>query len=465
MKLQLTEGRVGPLLLKLTLPMVWGVFAVIGFNIVDTYFVGQLGTNELAAMSFTFPVVMVLGSVSMGLGTGASSIIARAIGEGDRHKVKRLTTDSLTLSLLIVGIFVILGLTTIDPIFTALGAKAEIIPLIREYMQTWYLGVIFLVVPMVGNNAIRAAGNTLIPSVIMIIAGVVNAVLDPILIFGVGKIPAMGLQGAALATVIGRATTLIASLLFLHYRERMISWSLPSFNLLLRNWQSILYIGIPAAATNMITPISITFITSLVANYGIATVAGFGIASKVESFSIIVPIALSASFSPFVGQNWGAKKYNRVYLGLRLGFQFCLLWGVLLAIALGVGGSLIASIFDPNPEVIEIAAKYLLIVPISYGTSGIILISSATFNALGKPLPSVVMTMTRMLFLYVPLAYLGSWLFGVNGIFVAACFANLAVGIGAYIWNQKTCSLKMTAQQQRVENIPEVVTPFHGSQK
>ncbi|NES64361.1 MAG: MATE family efflux transporter [Okeania sp. SIO2D1] len=436
MKLQLTEGRVSPLLIKLTLPMVWGVFAVIGFNIVDTYFVGQLGTNELAAMSFTFPVVMVFGSVSMGLGTGAASIIARAIGEGDRHKVKRLTTDSLTLSLLIVGIFVILGLTTIDPVFTALGAKAETLPLIREYMLTWYLGVIFLVVPMVGNNAIRAAGNTFIPSVIMIIAGVINAVLDPILIFGVGKIPAMGLQGAALATVIGRATTLITSLFFLHYHERMISWGFPRFNLVLRNWQSILYIGIPAAATNMITPISITFITSLVANYGIAAVAGFGVASKVESFSIIVPMALSASFSPFVGQNWGAKKYDRVYLGLRLGFQFCLLWGVVLAIALGVGGSLIASIFDPNPEVIEIAAKYLLIVPISYGASGMILVSSATFNALGKPLPSVMMTMTRMLFLYVPLAYLGSWLFGVDGIFVAACFANLAVGIGAYFWSQ-----------------------------
>lgn len=465
MKQQLTEGRVSPLLIKLTLPMVWGVFAVIGFNIVDTYFVGQLGTKELAAMSFTFPVVMILGSLSMGLGTGAASIIARAIGEGDRYKVKRLTTDSLTLSLLIVGIFVILGLTTIDPVFTVLGAKAEIMPLIQEYMQTWYLGVIFLVVPMVGNNAIRAAGNTLIPSVIMTVAGVVNAVLDPMLIFGVGKIPAMGLQGAALATVIGRAMTLVASLLFLHYRQRMISWSFPSFNLLLRNWQSILYIGIPAAATNMITPISITFITSLVANYGIATVAGFGIASKVESFSVIVPMALSASFSPFVGQNWGAKKYDRVYLGLRLGFQFCLLWGAIVAIALGVGGSYIASIFDPNPEVIEIAAKYLLIVHISYGASGIILISSATFNALGKPLPSVMMTMTRMLFLYVPLAYLGSWLFGVDGIFAAACFANLAVGIGAYIWNRKTCTFKMTTQPETVENIPEVVAPVPESQK
>ncbi|MGB3509013.1 MAG: MATE family efflux transporter, partial [Microcoleaceae cyanobacterium] len=224
-----------------------------------------------------------------------------------------------------------------------------------------------------------------------------------------------------------------------HYREHMICWNLPSLKLLLRNWQNILYIGIPATGTNMITPISITFITSLMASFGIEAVAGFGIASKVESFSLIAPMALSASFGPFVGQNWGAKQYDRVNFGLRFGFQFSLLWGVMLAIALGLGGSWVASWFDRNPAVVEIAAKYLLIVPISYGAAGIILISSATFNALGKPLPSVVMTMTRMLFLYVPLAYLGSWLFGINGIFAAACWANLIVGIGAYIWNQKTC--------------------------
>ncbi len=465
MKQQLTQGKVGPVLLKLTLPMVWGVFAVIGFNIVDTYFVGQLGTKELAAMSFTFPVVMVLGSLSIGLGTGASSIIARAIGEGEQQRVKRLTTDSLTLSLIIVAVFVIFGLTTIDPIFTALGAKAEILPLIRQYMETWYLGVIFLVVPMVGNSAIRAGGNTLIPSVIMTIAGVVNGVLDPLLIFGVGKIPAMGLQGAALATVIAMATTLVASVLFLHYRQQMISWSLPSFSVMLRNWQNILYIGVPAAGTNMITPISFTFITSLMASYGTEAVAGFGIASKLESFSLIAPMALSASFGPFVGQNWGAKKYDRVNVGLRLGFQFCLLWGVIVAIALGFGGGWVASWFDRNPDVVEIAVRYLLIVPISYSASGIILIASSTFNALGKPLPSVVMTMTRMLFLYVPLAYLGSWLFGINGIFGAACFANLAVGIGGYFWNQKTCRVKMVNIEETGETIPEFVTPFPGSQK
>ena len=445
MRQKLTEGKIGPLLLKLTLPTVLGIFALLGFSVVDTYFVAQLGTTELAAMSFTFPVIILLDNVSVGFAIAAGSCISRAIGkrdrtsllDRDRYKVKRLATDSLILSLLIGVILVVLGLTTIEPLFTALGAKAEILPLIGQYMKISYLGVIFVVVPIVGNQIIRATGNTLIPSVVMTVAGIVNVVLDPMFIFGYGPIPAMGLQGAALATVISRAVTLAASLFFLHYYENMICFKLPSFKLLLQNWQNLLSIAIPNIGQNTIIPISISFITTLMASYGTAAVAGFGIASKVEILSIMVFLALSSSFIPFVGQNWGAKQYNRVYFAWCLGFQFCLFWGALMAIALGLGGSWVVSVFDKDPEVIKVAAQYLLIVPISYGAFGILLISSAIFNALGKPLPSLLMTITKMLFLYVPLAYLGSWLFGINGIFAAACFANVAVGIGAYIWCQK----------------------------
>ncbi|MDE5081810.1 MAG: MATE family efflux transporter, partial [Trichodesmium sp. St15_bin1_1] len=233
---------------------------------------------------------------------------------------------------------------------------------------------------------------------------------------------------------------LAVSLVFLHYYEQMICLKLPSFKLLLRNWQNVLSIAIPNIGQNIIRPISISFITSLIASYGTAAVAGFGIASKVEILSVMVFLALSTSFIPFVGQNWGAEQYNRVSLAWCLGFQFCLFWGALMAIALGLGGSWVVSLFDKDPEVIKVAAEYLLIVPISYGAFGIILISSAIFNALGKPLPSLLMSLTKMLFLYAPLAYLGSWLFGMDGIFAAACFANVAVGIGAYIWSQKNLS-------------------------
>jgi Na+-driven multidrug efflux pump len=128
-----------------------------------------------------------------------------------------------------------------------------------------------------------------------------------------------------------------------------------------------------------------------------------------------------------------------------LSFLFLVVWGILAAIILALVAREIASLFNGDSAVVAIAAAYLTIVPISFAAYGIFLISSSTFNALGKPLPSVVMTLSRMLLLYVLLAYLGSWLFGIPGIFSAACFSNFAVGIGAFIWNCKTCSLRESA--------------------
>ncbi|NEO81811.1 MATE family efflux transporter, partial [Moorena sp. SIO4G3] len=361
MKQNLIEGKVSSQLTRLTIPMIWGVFAVIAFNLIDTYFVGQLGTKPLAAMSFTFPVVMTLGSLAMGLGVGASSVIARAIGEGDLQKVRRLTTDSLTLSLLVVALFTLLGLATIDPLFTALGAEADVLPLIRSYMQIWYWGMICLVIPMVGNSAIRASGNTAIPSVIMTVAAFVNIALDPVLILGLGGFPRLELAGAAIATVISRATTLVVALWFLNNRLQMLCFNLPKLRVILESWKKILYVGLPAAGTTMVFPISIGVITGLLAGYGTIAVAGFGIASRIESFSQIVLMALSASIGPFVGQNWGAKKYLRVHQALGLSFLFCLFWGVLVTVILAATAPWLASLFNSNPEVIKITATYLLI--------------------------------------------------------------------------------------------------------
>ena len=207
LKANLTEGDPGKTIMKLTGPMMIGMIGMVIFNLVDTLYIGRLGTEALAAMSFTLPVVMLQGSISMGLGVGVSAVISRAIGAGNQEKVKRLTTDSLFLSVLIVTSFVVLGYLTIDPLFRLLGAEGELLILVKQYMSIWYVGVPFVVIPMIGNSAIRAAGNTVIPSGIMLTAITVNIVLDPLLIFGIGPFPRMELAGAALATVIARSTT------------------------------------------------------------------------------------------------------------------------------------------------------------------------------------------------------------------------------------------------------------------
>ena len=435
MAIPLTEGPVSNRLVKLTLPMVGGIFAIVAFNLADTYYVGQLGTNQLAAMSFTFPVVMTLGWLAWGLGVGASSIIARAIGEGDRSRVQRFTTNSLTLGVVAVALLSTVGLLTIDPLFTALGAGPEVLPFVRQYMRVWYFGMVFLVIPMVGNSAIRASGDTGTPSLIMILSSGFNIVLDPLLIFGFAGVPALGLVGAAWATVISRALTLVASLLVLQFKEHMLSSHLPDLEETFYCWRDVLPVGLPAAGSNMITPISIGVVTSLLAPHGPLVVAGFGVASRVESLAMIALIALSASIGPFVGQNWGAGKFERVMQALKQSYLFCLAWGVLLTGVLAISARLIVPLFNTDAEVVRVATVYLWIVPVSYGTAGMIQVASSAFNALGKPTPAVIMTVLRMFVLYIPLAYLGGRLFGPVGIFAAATIANGIIGIAAYRWS------------------------------
>jgi len=435
---KLINGPVGKTITNLTIPMIFGIMSIIAFNMLDTFFVGQLGTVELAALSFTFPVVFVIGSIALGLGVGASSVIARAIGEGDHHKVQRITTDALTLSLVIVISFAAIGLATIDPLFRLLGANGEILHLIKRYMVIWYPGVAFVIIPMVGNSAIRATGDTKTPSMIMVASVVVNFILDPLLIFGIGPFPRWGIEGAAIATVFARAVTLVISFRILYFRDKMITFKLPSFKEGFKSWKKILYVGLPAAGTNLIIPVSIGVITRLVASYGPEAVAGFGVASRLEAFALTVIMALCSVIVPFVGQNLGAKKFDRVVLAVKLSQRFALGWGAFIATVFMFTAPLIAPVFNPHPMVTETIVHYLWIVSFTYTLQGVLMLTGATFNGLNKPMPSATLSALRMAGLYIPFAYVGSHFFGLNGIFWAASAANMIAGIAAFSWLKNT---------------------------
>ena len=431
---QLTEGSVAKILANLTFFMLFGLFGMVAFNLADTYFVGKLGTESLAAMSFTFPVIMIISSVAHGLGTGTSAVVSRAIGEGDHHKVQRLTTDSLSLSLLVVACVVTVGMLTVDPLFRFLGAKPNILPLIRQYMLVWYPGAVAVVVPMVGNNAIRATGDTKTPSMVMLVTVFVNIILDPLLIFGIGPFPKLGIAGAALATVFGRAITLCVAFWILYHREKMITFTVPHLKEMLDSWKKILYIGAPTAATNVILPMSAGIITKFIAMHGIEAVAGYGVATRIEMFAMLAIMAIVAVLSPFVGQNWGAKKYDRVKQGIRCSQLFSMGWGLIMFIFLILTGKFLVSLFNDNPDVVSVAVLYFWIVPIGYGAQGILRLSTITLSVLNRPLHAALLTLSQSLLLYIPLAYLGMIVFGLKGIFGAAALSYIIAGLMSHYW-------------------------------
>ena len=429
----LTQGSIPKTLLKMTVPMLFGILSMVIFNLVDTLFVGWLGLKELAALSLTFPVVFLVMGLSLGLGVGCSAVISHAIGERDDHKVRRLTFDSLLLAVSIVAMVAFLGIYFMKPIFRAIGASAEMIPLIRQYMMVWFPGTIFVVVPMVGNNAIRATGDTVTPSIIMGIAVLINIVLDPILIFGWGPVPRLGLMGAALATVVARATTFSLSLYILIVKKHMLTWLKPSFEELISSWKHILFIGLPSGLTNVSISLAIGFVTRLVSAYGAAAVAAFGVATRLEMFSLAVIMALSTSLNPFVGQNLGGNKISRVLAGIRISQGFSILWGVLLVTIFWLASKPIAMAFNSDPEVISRLVLYLSIVPISYSLRGVLMLSTTVMNVLHKPIQAAILTLLQLFGVYLPLAIFFSKWFGLKGVFAATACASGIGGVVAFL--------------------------------
>ncbi len=425
----LLKGPVKKTILSMAGGMVFGLLAMSAFNATDTYFVGQLGPVDLAAMSYTFPVVMIIGSISLGLGTGLSSTVSRAIGGGDHHKVQRLTSDGLLLSLLIVAILALLGLLTIEPLFRALGASGETLRKVKTYMSIYYIGTPFVIIPMAGNNVIRATGDTFTPSLIMMTSVAVNIVLDPLLIFGIGFFPEMGIAGAALATVFARFTTLLFSLYILTFREKLITLEKVKLSERLKNWKEIAYVGLPAGLVQAINPISLSIITRVLSRFGDETVAGYGAATRLEMLVMIVPMTLSTVIAPFTGQNWGARQYQRIREGIRFASLISLGWGVIVFASFLFGAEPLMRLFNTNPTVVHSGSSYLMIAGFSYGLLGMMIISSQAFNAMNKPLYAATVTLTKAFILNVPLAFLGAALAGPLGVFSATFISNTAAGI------------------------------------
>jgi len=434
----LVEGNIKRQLFELSWPMLLGMMGIVIFNIVDTYFVGKLGVQELAAMSFTFPVVMILNSLSQGVGVGTSSLISRNIIKTERQKVKMMASRAILLGVIIVLIFVIIGLLTIRPVFSLLGAEGEILNYIYDYMSIWYYGVPFVVIPMIGNNIVRATGDTFTPGMLMIMSGVVNIILDPLLIFGYGPFPEMGIKGAALATVIARSSGLIFILIILIKREKLLTIRFGKIKEVLKTWKDVLYIAGPASLAMLITPVSVAFITKLLSRFGKEAVAAFGVATRIEMFVLMVISALGSVLIIFVGQNLSKHNYSRIYKSLNYALKFSLLWGAFAFVVLLLFGESIASLFSNDIAVIEITKKYFYIVGASYGLQGLVMLSTASFNGINKPYPSALFSIIRMLVLYVPLAWTLSHFLNVYGIFWAGLVANAIVGILSFIFLHKS---------------------------
>jgi putative MATE family efflux protein len=428
----MTEGAVPALLLRLTVPVAWGILALLGYRLAEAWFIGQIGPDALAAISFAFPVTMIVISLSIGLGAGASSVVARALGAGEAG-VPRLVADALLLTALVGAICAVGGDLLATQLARMLGAAPNLVPLIAAYLQIWFPSSILFLVSSVGLSAARAAGDATFQGLAMVGSSLLNLLFAPFAILGGFGHPGLGLIGAPVASALSWLPLLAATIWRLR-QLHILSFEHLELAEFLDSSRRILAVGAPAAATNTVIPISSAIITNLLAGFGSAAVAGFGLGCRVESVVMVPFFALSAIMNPFAGQNAGAGRPARVREAMRVSAIFCAGLGTALAVALYLARGWIASRFTFDAGVLGAATLYLALVPLSYGPAGVIAIANAAFNGLNRPLSAVVVSVARTLVVNVPVAWIGGRLFGTAGIFLGICFSNVAVGIGSFVW-------------------------------
>lgn len=424
-------------LVRMTLPMMMGIVSLMLFNLADIYFIGQLGTEPLAAVGFTFPVSFSITSLAIGLGIGTSATLAKLFGAGEHDKASALSSDNLLSTGVMVLLIAIGCQFLIDPLFRLMGASENLLPYIREYMSVWFWGSIFLVLNMVSNSCMRASGDTKTPAKIMAFSSLLNALLDPLLIFGWGPVPALGVQGAAIASVIAWGIAAIVVFHILYNRRGLIIFQPLVLSRIWDHWRSVMKIGLPAALSNMMTPVANGVLTAMVAGYGAEAVAAFGVGNRLESLSLLACLALSMTLPPFISQNFGAGESRRVIRAYRYAIQFALGWQLLIYLLLLLISDGVGRGFSDNAEVQEWIGIWILIVPVGFGFQAATFLTASSFNALHQPLRAMRISITRLFVFYVPLGWTGSYLFGLQGMFGGLVIANALTALVAVYWMKR----------------------------
>lgn len=404
--------------------MLFALISLIALGLVDSYFISFLGTNELAAIGFIIPISSIPQGLGIGLGMAVSSLTSVLIGANRISSAARLITNAFYLTALVSLITVVIFITQLSNIFQLIGADSVVLPYILDYMQTWIIAIPLMIITMVCTSCFRAIGDTSTSAQISILMTLMNIILNPLFIFGVGPFPEYGIQGAAIGTVLAVLISALVGLYKLGVKDKLILWALPRWADFKHSLKELLEIALPAMLSNSILPITAAILTTFVATFGNDAVAGYGVAIRIEGASMVILYALSTTLPMFIGQNIGADKPDRVFLAMRISFRFTMILQLVIYILLIIFALPIARLFSTEPLVQNTIQIFLWVVPISFGLNGIVFLINGAMNVLGKPRLALYINVLRLVLFYIPLAYIGGQWFGLSGLFAGVALGN-----------------------------------------
>ena len=408
----LSEEKPVKAVVKMGVPLIAGMFIMVLYNLVDTYFIGLMHDDyQLAAVNLAYPVMMITIAVSNMIGTGSSSLIARSLGADDREKADHTLTVGFMLTIINSIIVAAVGLIFLKAIVQGLGAKDNTTIYTEQYVRIILIGSIFTMGNYTFGQLLRSEGSVKYSIVGMIVGTIVNIILDPIFIFTLN----LQVQGAAIATIIGNGCGMAASLMFYIRGKTLLKPSLKCIKPTAEILKEIFWVGVPASLETLLTSAAYIVNNNLAVGYGELTVAAMGIAQKVLSLGSYIYQGFTAGTQPIMGYNYGAKNYIRMMNILKAGVTVVSGTELVLMGLYGIFAPILIGIFTESAEVISIGTMVLRTLMFILPFVGAISMCRMSFQAMGKPQYAFGITLVRQLILYVPLLLILNYIFGLNG--------------------------------------------------
>lgn len=399
--------------IRMGLPLIAGMFIMVLYNWVDTYFIGLTKDDyQLAAVNLSYPVMMVMIALANMIGTGASSFIARCLGANNLAKAKHTLTTGFVLTVINGLLVSLIGLALLDKIVSGLGAEEFTYEYTKQYVSIILIGSIFTMGSYTFSAFLRSEGSVKISMIGMVVGTIVNIILDPIFIFTLN----MQIRGAAIATVLGNVAGALVSVIFYLSGKSLLKPSAKMLRPTAEIIKEIYWVGVPASLETLLTAAAYTVNNNLAVAYGPLTVAATGIAQKLISLGSYVYQGFASGVQPIMGYNYGAKNYTRMKAVLKAGVITVTTMELILMAAYGILAPTLVDIFTDSPEVIRIGAQAVRAMMLILPFVGSVSMCRMSFQAMGKPVYAFCITLVRQLILYIPLLIIFNKYFGFKGL-------------------------------------------------
>ena len=417
----MAEEKIPKVLLKFSAPVIIGMLVTAFYNVIDAMFVGGLGTSAIGAVSIAFPISMFLMGLGLTFGSGASSYIARLLGQGNIVQANRTASTAFFSSLFIGIITITIILSFLDEVLLSFGATPTILPFARDFASIFIAGSILSIIDVTLNNIAISEGAAKISMTAMIAGAIINVILEPLFIYTLG----WGIKGAAIANVVAQSVTTFLYLQYFWGSKSYVKIAFQYFVFDKEIYSQILKVGIPLLIYQLLTSASMGLTNAAASNFGDAAVAAMGIVTRVFAIVTYVVFGYSKGFQPLAGFNYGAKKIDRLKEAVSISLTWTTWFCGISALLIIIFSNAIVALFSNDNAVIAIGSRALIANSILFISFGFQTIYISLFLALGKAKEGGVLSMGRQGIFFIPVIFVLPSIIGIDGVIYTQVIADI----------------------------------------